>query len=78
MYVKFPKSFADELAPKLDGTMDAIRECLVHDKPLTVQQWSELNRILITVKVGLRSDEEHAKAMANYEEDAKMIAESTT
>lgn len=70
MYVKFPKSFADELAPKLDGALDTIRECLVHNQPLTVEQWSDLNKILITVKVGLRSEAEHAEAMKRIKEAA--------
>lgn len=69
-YVKFPKTFADELATKLDGAMDAIRNSLVHNKPLTVDQWSELNKILITVKVGLRSEAEHAEAMKRIMEGA--------
>ena len=47
-----------------------MRDCLVSDKPLTVDQWSEINRILIIVEVGLRSEEEHAKIMKQYEEQA--------
>ena len=70
MYVKFPKSFANEIAPKLDAAKAILSDCLVYSKPLTIEQWSELNSILTVVQVGLRSDEEHAKIMKQREVQA--------
>jgi len=69
-YVKFPKSFAANLTEqRIEAAQEAARMSLVNDKSLTVAEWSELNTILTMVKVGLRSEEEHAAAMKRSDEE---------
>lgn len=67
-YVQFPQSFANEIKMRLREASAAIKESMVYDKGLTVEQWSNLNTILVRIEVGLRSEEEHREAMRRYEE----------
>lgn len=61
MYVNFLKMFADQINADLEGVMKSVNDCFIERRPLSTEEWSKLNTLLITVKVGLRTDEENAK-----------------